>query len=263
VSAPATLEVHPSAVVDPGARVAAGVRIGPFCWVGPEVTLEEGVVLDSHVRVEGKTRLGRGVHVHAGAVLGGPPQDLKFVPGTASSLEVGEGTVVRECATANVGTDEGSVTRIGKRCLVMAYAHVAHNTQVGDHVILANGVQLAGYVTIEDYAIVGGLVPVHQFVRVGCHAMVGGGFRVPQDVAPYVRAGGAPLRPMGLNLVGLRRRGFSEDTIAALRTAYRLLFREGLGVEEAAARIQSELPPLPEVSHFAEFALSSERGLAR
>src|SRR5262249_25416802 len=185
VSVPATLEVHPSAIVDPGARVAPGVRIGPFSWVGPEVTLEEGVVLDSHVRIDGKTRLGRGVHVHAGAVLGGPPQDLKFVSGTPSSLEVGEGTVVRECATANVGTDEGSVTRIGKRCLVMAYAHVAHNVQVGDHVILANAVQIAGYVTIEDYAIIGGLVPVHQFVRVGCHAMVGGGFRVPQDVAPF------------------------------------------------------------------------------
>jgi UDP-N-acetylglucosamine acyltransferase len=263
VSAPATLEVHPSAVVDPGARIAPGVRVGPFTWVGPGVVLEEGVILDSNVRIEGSTRLGRGVHVHAGAVLGGPPQDLKFVPGTPSSLEVGEGTVVRECATANVGTDEGSVTTIGRNCLVMAYAHVAHNVHVGNHVILANGVQLAGYVTIEDHAIVGGLVPVHQFVRVGCHAMIGGGFRVPQDVAPYVRAGGSPLRPMGLNLVGLRRRGFTEETIAALRSAYRLLFREGLGVEEAAGRIQQELPSLPEVRHFAEFALSSERGLAR
>jgi UDP-N-acetylglucosamine acyltransferase len=263
VSAPATLEVHPTAIVDPGAKIAPGVRIGPFSWVGPGVTLEEGVVLDSHVRLEGTTRLGRGVHVHAGAVLGGPPQDLKFVSGTPSSLEVGEGTVVRECATANVGTDEGSVTRIGRGCLIMAYAHVAHNVRVGDRAILANAVQLAGYVTIEDYAIIGGLVPVHQFVRVGCHSMIGGGFRVPQDVAPYVRAGGTPLRPMGLNLIGLRRRGFSEETITALRGAYRLLFREGLGVEEAASRIQEELPDLPEVRHMAEFALSSERGLAR
>jgi UDP-N-acetylglucosamine acyltransferase len=145
----------------------------------------------------------------------------------------------------------------------MAYAHVAHNVQIGDRVILANAVQLAGYVTVEDFAIIGGLVPVHQFVRVGAHAMIGGGFRVPQDIAPFVRAGGQPLRPMGLNLVGLRRRGFSEETIAALRGAYRLLFREQLGVEEAVARIKAELPPLPEVRHLAEFALSSERGLAR
>jgi len=263
VSAHATLEVHPSSVVDPRAQVAPGVRVGPFSWIGPDVVLDEGVVLDSHVRIEGRTRLHKGVHVHAGSVLGGPPQDLKFLPGTPSGLEVGEGTVIRECATANVGTDEGSVTRIGRECLIMAYAHVAHNVKVGDRVILANGVQLAGYVTIEDHAIVGGLVPVHQFVRVGCHAMIGGGFRAPQDVAPYVRAGGHPLRPMGLNLVGLRRRGFTEETIDALRGAYRLLFREGLGVEEAVARIRTELPALPEVRHLAEFALSSERGLAR
>jgi UDP-N-acetylglucosamine acyltransferase len=264
VSAPAgTVDIHPSSVVDPHAQVAPGVRVGPFSWVGPDVVLDEGVVLDSHVRVEGRTRLGANVHVHAGAVLGGPPQDLKFRPGTPSGLEVGEGTVVRECATANVGTDEGSLTRIGSGCLIMAYAHIAHNVQVGDRVILANGVQLAGYVTVEDHAILGGLVPVHQFVRVGCHAMVGGGFRVPQDVAPYIRAGGTSLKPMGLNLVGLRRRGFSEETIAALRSAYRILFREGLGVDEAVARIRSEVPSLPEVRHFAEFALSSERGLAR
>ena len=260
---PATLDLHPTACVDPRATVEPGARVGPFCWVGPEVTLDPGVVLDSHVRVEGRTHLRRGVRVHAGAVLGGPPQDLKFRPGTRSGLDVGEDTVLRECVTANVGTDEGSVTRVGRGCLVMAYAHLAHNVRLGDQVILANGVQLAGYVEIEDYAIVGGLTPVHQFVRVGCHAMIGGGFRVPQDVVPYVRAGGYPLRPMGLNLVGLRRRGVSEESILALKSAYRLLFREGLVVQEAVTRIRGELPPLPEVLHLAEFALSSERGLAR
>jgi UDP-N-acetylglucosamine acyltransferase len=260
---PTTLEVHPSAFVDPKAQLEPGARVGPFCWVGPDVQLDAGVVLDSHVRVEGKTHLRRGVRVHAGAVVGGPPQDLKFEPGTASGLDVGEDTVLRECSTANVGTDEGSVTRIGRGCLVMAYAHVAHNVRLGDHVILANGVQLAGYVEIEDYAIIGGLTPVHQFVRIGCHAMIGGGFRVPQDVVPYVRAGGYPLKPMGLNLVGLRRRGVSEESITALKRAYRLLFRDGLTVPEAVDRIRSELPALPEVLHLAEFALSSERGLAR
>jgi UDP-N-acetylglucosamine acyltransferase len=257
------VEVHPTSCIDSRARVARGVRIGPFCWVGPEVTLEEDVVLDSHVRVDGPTTLGRGVHVHAGAVLGGPPQDLKFHAGTRSSLEIGEHTVIRECVTANLGTDEGSATRIGRHCLVMAYAHVAHNCQVGDRVILANAVQLAGYVQVEEYAIIGGLVPVHQFVRVGCHSMIGGGFRVPQDIAPYVRAGGSPLRPVGLNVVGLSRRGFPEATTAALKQAYRLLFRQGLAIEDAVARIRAELPRLPEVEHFAEFALSSERGLAR
>jgi UDP-N-acetylglucosamine acyltransferase len=249
-------------VVDPRARIEDDVVIGPFCVVGPGVTLESGVVLDSHVRIEGHTTLGRGVHVHAGAVLGGPPQDLKF-KGVTSHLVIGERTVIRECVTANVATDEGESTRIGAHCLVMAYAHVAHNTVVGDRVILANGVQLAGYVTIEDYAIVGGLVPVHQFVRVGAHSMIGGGCRVPQDVLPYTRAAGQPLKPIGLNLVGLQRRGFSEATIASLKLAYRLLLRSGLKLEEACARIQADVDPCPEVEHFVRFALASQRGVTR
>ena len=248
--------------VAPGAKVANDVVIGPFCWIGPNVTLEPGVVLDSHVRVEGHTTLGPGVHVHAGAVLGGPPQDLKF-KGVTSYLTVGARTVVRECVTANVPTDEGETTRIGADCLVMAYAHVAHNTVVGDRVILANGVQLAGYVTVEDWAIVGGLVPVHQFVKIGAHCMIGGGCRVPQDVLPYTRAAGQPLKPIGLNLIGLQRRGFKEETITALKQAYRILLRSGLRVEDACARIKETVPASPEVDHFVEFAASSQRGLAR
>jgi UDP-N-acetylglucosamine acyltransferase len=249
-------------VVDPRARVADDVVIGPFCVIGPDVTLESGVVLDSHVRIEGHTTLGRGAHVHAGAVLGGPPQDLKF-KGVKSHLTIGERTVIRECVTANVATDEGESTRIGAHCLVMAYAHVAHNTIVGDRVILANGVQLAGYVTIEDYAIVGGLVPVHQFVRVGAHSMIGGGCRVPQDVLPYTRAAGQPLKPIGLNLIGLQRRGFSDATITALKQAYRLLLRSGLRLEEACSRITDSVAPSPEVEHFVHFALTSQRGVTR
>jgi UDP-N-acetylglucosamine acyltransferase len=258
----AVANIHPLALVDPGARVAEDATIGPFCWVGPHVTLEPGVVLESHVRVEGHTTLGRNVRVHAGAVLGGPPQDLKF-RGVVSYLTVGEGTVIRECATANVATDEGQATRIGAHSLVMAYAHVAHNAIVGDRVILANAVQLAGYVTVEDHAIVGGLVPVHQFVRIGAHSMIGGGCRVPQDVAPYTRAAGYPLRPIGLNLVGLERRGFSPETIAALKTAYRILFRSSLHLEDACARIEATVPRSPEVDHFLHFARTSERGLTR
>lgn len=254
--------VHPLAVVDPAARLADDVTVGPFCWVGPDVTLESGVVLDSHVRVVGHTTLGRGVRVHAGAVLGGPPQDLKW-KGQPSSLTVGEGTVIRECVTANLASDEGEATRIGAHCLVMAYVHVAHNTVVGDRVVLANGVQLAGYVTVEDFAIVGGLAPVHQFVRIGAHSMIGGGCRVPQDVAPYVRAAGYPLKPIGLNAVGLTRRGFPPARIADLKQAYRLLFRSTLRVEDAAERIRSTVAASPEVDHFVRFALSSKRGLAR
>jgi UDP-N-acetylglucosamine acyltransferase len=254
--------VHALSIVDPRATLAPDVTIGPFCWVGPDVVLAAGVVLDSHVRIEGRTTLGPRVRVHAGAVLGGPPQDLKW-KGQVSSLTIGEGTVIRECVTANLASDEGETTRIGSHCLVMAYAHVAHNSVVGDRVILANGVQLAGYVTVEDYAIVGGLVPVHQFVRIGAHAMVGGGCRVPQDVAPFVRAAGSPLKPIGLNAVGLTRRGFPVERIAELKQAYRLLFRSDLRVEDAAERIRSTVATSPELEHFVRFALSSRRGLAR
>ena len=255
-------DVHALSVIHPRAQVAADVRVGPFCWVGPDVTLGEGVVLDSHVRVDGHTTLGARVRVHAGAVLGGPPQDLKF-RGETTFLTIGEDTVIRECATANLASEEGGRTSIGANCLIMAYAHVAHNTTVGDRVILANGVQLAGYVTIEDWAIVGGLTPVHQFVRVGAHSMVGGGCRVPQDVAPYTRAAGQPLKPIGLNAIGLARRGFAAERIAELKQAYRLLFRSDLRVEEAAARIRAELPTSPEIEHFVTFALGSQRGLSR
>jgi UDP-N-acetylglucosamine acyltransferase len=145
----------------------------------------------------------------------------------------------------------------------MAYAHVAHNTVVGDRVILANGVQLAGYVTVEDHAIVGGLAPVHQFVRIGAHSMIGGGCRVPQDVAPFVRAAGYPLKPIGLNAIGLARRGFPPERIAELKRAYRILFRSDLRLEDAAARMRAEIPSSPEIEHFIRFALESRRGLAR
>ncbi len=255
-------QVHALALVDPRARVADDVVVGPFCWVGPDVTLDSGVTLDSHVRVEGHTTLGKGVRVHAGAVLGGPPQDLKF-KGVVSYLTVGERTVIRECVTANTATDEGETTKIGTDCLIMAYAHVAHNTIIGDRVILANAVQLAGYVSIEDHAIVGGLVPVHQFVRVGAHSMIGGGCRVNQDVLPYTRAAGNPLKPIGLNSVGLQRRGFTPATIASLKQAYRLLLRSELKLEDACARILEVTPDVPEVSYFVRFALASQRGLTR
>lgn len=255
--------VHALALVDPKARLAGGVTVGPFCVVGPDVTLEEGVILDSQVRVEGHTTLGPAVHVHAGAVLGGPPQDLKFRSGVRSFLTVGARTVIRECATANVATDEDASTAIGADCLVMAYAHVAHNTVLHDRVILANAVQLAGYVTVQEHAIVGGAAVVHQFVRIGRHSMVGGGLRVPQDILPFTRAAGYPLRPIGLNVVGLERRGFGPEAIVGLKKAYRLLLRSGLRLEEAAERIRAEVGPVPEVEEFLTFALTSERGISR
>jgi len=254
--------IHPAAFVDEGARLGSGVTVGPGALIGPHVRIGEGTSIGSHALITGWTKLGRGCRIHHGAVLGSPPQDLKY-SGETSYLEVGDGTQVREFVTANLATEPGATTRVGNDCLLMAYSHVAHNCQLGDHVILANAVQMAGYVTIEDWAIVGGGTVIHQFVRIGRHAMIGGGSRIPQDVAPYVKLAGNPPRLAGVNGVGLERRGFTSETCAALDRAYRILFRQRLTVTDAVARIREELPGVAEVEILARFAETSARGLTR
>lgn len=254
--------VHPSAIVEPGAALGCDVVVGPGAIVGPHVRLGDGVRVDSHALVTGWTRLGDGVHVHHGAVLGSPPQDLKYT-GAESYLEVGPRTVVREYVTANLATEPGATTRIGADCMLMACCHVAHNCCLGDHVIVANAVLFAGYVTVDDWAIVGGGTVVHQFTRIGRHSMVGGGSRVAQDVAPFIRVGGSPPRLGGLNRIGLERRGVPAATCDALERAYRVLFREGLTVAQAVERMRAERPDVPEVEHLARFAETSARGLTR
>jgi UDP-N-acetylglucosamine acyltransferase len=254
--------IHPAAFVDEGARLGSGVTVGPGALIGPHVRIGEGTSIGSHALITGWTKLGRDCRVHHGAVLGSPPQDLKY-SGETSYLEVGDRTEVREFVTANLATEAGATTRVGNDCLLMAYSHVAHNCQLGDHVILANAVQMAGYVTIEDWAIVGGGTVIHQFVRIGRHAMIGGGSRIPQDVAPYVKLAGNPPRLAGVNGVGLERRGFSAETCAALDRAYRVLFRQRLTVTDAVARIREELPGVAEVEILAHFAETSARGLTR
>ena len=257
-----TLAIHPAAFVDERAHLGAGVTVGPGAVIGPHVKVGDGTSIDSHALVTGWTTVGRGCRLHHGAVVGSPPQDLKYT-GEKSYLEIGDHTEIREYVTANLATEPGATTRIGSHCLLMAYAHVAHNCQIGDHVILANVVQMAGYVTVEDWAIVGGATVVHQFVRIGRHSMIGGGSRVSQDVAPFVKAAGSPPRLAGINQVGLERRGFSTSTREALDRAYRILFREGLAVPAAVAQIRAELPGIPEVETLARFAETSARGLTR
>ncbi len=254
--------IHQAAFVDERAELGAGVSIGPGAVLGPRVRIGDRTSIGSHALVTGWTTIGRDCRVHHGAVLGSPPQDLKYA-GERTGLEIGDHTEIREYATANLATEEGAVTRVGSHCLLMAYVHVAHNCQIGDHVVVANATQFAGFVTVEDWAIVGGLTAVHQFVRIGCHSIIGGGSRIPQDVAPYVRTAGSPPRNAGINRVGLERRGFSPPTRAALERAYRILFREQLTVAEAVERIRAELPGIPEVEHFARFAETSARGLTR
>jgi UDP-N-acetylglucosamine acyltransferase len=219
-----TVTVHPSAVVDPAARLGEGVVVGPFCCVGSEVELGDGVRLVSHVVVEGRTRVGAGSVVYPFAVLGTPPQDLKY-RGEPSELVIGRNNRIREHVTMNPGTEGGGMmTVVGDSGLFMVGAHVAHDCRIGDHVILANNATLAGHVVVGDYAILGGLSAVHQFVRIGSHAMIGGMSGVENDVIPYGLVMGERARLSGLNLVGLERRGYSRDDIQALRAAYRVLF---------------------------------------
>lgn len=254
--------VHPAAFVDERARLGAGVTIGPGAVIGPDVQVGDGTVIGSHVLLTGHLTIGRECRIHHGAVLGSPPQDLKF-RGATSFLEIGDHTEVREYVTANVATEEGATTRVGSHCLLMAYAHVAHNCEIGDHVVVANVVQFAGYVTVDDWAIVGGATVVHQFVRIGRHCMVGGGSRISQDVAPFVKVAGSPPRLAGVNRVGLERRRFTNDAIDAVERAYRIVFREGLTVAQAAARLRETFPGIAEVEHLARFAETSVRGLTR
>lgn len=252
--------LHPTALVDPGAELGADVEIGPYCIVGPNVRLGDGVRLLSHVVVAGHTTLGARCEAHPFASIGGKTQDLKY-RGGAPRLEVGAGTVIRESATLNCATDDGGVTRVGSRCLMMAYSHVAHDCVVGDEVILANCVALAGHVTVEDQAILGGLSAVHQFVRVGRLSITGGCTKVIQDVPPYMMADGSPARIPSPNLTGLKRRGVGEAAQRQLKQAHRLLYREGLSTSQALARMERELDPGPEVNHLLEFIRGSERGI--
>ena len=219
-----TTTIHPTAVVDPAARLGAGVRIGPFCEVGPDVELGDGVVLKSHVVVEGRTRVGAGTEIYPFASIGHAPQDLKY-RGEPSELVIGCNNRIREHVTMNPGTEGGGmVTRVGDNCLFMMSAHVAHDCIVGNNVILANNATLAGHVEVGDFAILGGLSAVQQFVRIGAHAMIGGMSGVDTDVIPYGLVKGERAFLAGLNLVGLQRRGFAREEIQALRAAFDRLF---------------------------------------
>jgi UDP-N-acetylglucosamine acyltransferase len=219
-------EIHPTAIIEPGATLGEGVFVGPYCVVGPDVSLGDGVRLISHAVVAGRTAVGPNSHIYPFASIGHQPQDLKY-RGEPSRLEIGANNIIREHVTMNPGTEGGGMcTRIGNNCLFMMSAHVAHDCVVGNHVILANNATLAGHVHIGDYAILGGLSAVHQFARIGCHAMVGGLSGVEQDVIPYGLVLGNRARLAGLNIIGLKRRGFSRAEVATLRKAYRLMFAE-------------------------------------
>lgn len=252
--------IHPTALVDPAARLGQDVEIGPYAIVGPGVSLEDGCRIGPHATLERNVRLGAAVRVGQGSIVGGDPQDLKY-RGEESWVEIGAGTVIREYSTINRGTAASGVTRIGARSYLMSYVHVAHDCRIGEGVILANCVQLAGHVTIHDRANLSGLVAVHQFVTIGALAFVGGCSRVTQDIPPYVTAVGNPVKLFGLNSIGLQRAGAAPDTIAALKRLYRFFFNSGLNFSQAVDRARMDLPALPEIQHFLEFVSRSERGV--
>jgi UDP-N-acetylglucosamine acyltransferase len=253
-----TVDSH--ALVSQKAHLGEGVVVGPFSTIEDDVMIGEGTWIGPGVHIANGTRLGRNCKVFSGAAVGGPPQDLKY-KGEPTTLEVGDNVVIRECVTLNRATVETGKTVIGNDCLFMAYTHVAHDCRVGNNVIIANCAPLGGHVHIGDYVIIGGLTPVHQFVHIGDHAMIGGGFRVVKDVPPYILCGQEPLNFEGLNLIGLKRRGFTAKAIGLLDTTYRLIYRSNLNVSQAVARIKQEVELIPEVQKVLDFIASSKRGI--
>lgn len=256
------IKIDERAVVSPKAELGDNVEVGPFAVIEENVLIGENSVIAHGAHIAAGTRIGKNVRVFTGAVLGTTPQDLKF-GGEETTLEIGDNTTIREYATLNRGTQESWVTRVGKDCLIMAYAHVAHDCHIGDRVILANAVNLAGHVTIEDWASLGGMVPVHQFIRIGAHAFVGGGYRVVKDVPPFILVMGEPLRYGGINLVGLRRRGFSREQLATIKKAYRIIYQSGLNVSQALDQIRAEVEQTEDVLKIIDFIEKSERGIVR
>lgn len=255
--------IHPTAIIHPGARLAENVSIGPFTIIGQHVSIDSGTRVAGHVVIEGWTRIGRDNQVFQFSSIGAAPQDLKYA-GQETYLKIGDRNRIREFATLNRGTSEGGgTTYIGNDNLFMAYSHVAHDCQISDHVVMANCATLAGHVEIGASAILGGLTAVHQFCRIGCHTMISGGAMVAQDIPPYTIAQGDRAKPVGLNLIGLKRHGFSETATRGIKKAFRLLYRSGLPLEEALLKISDEVEPTPEVTTFLNFIKESQRGLAR
>jgi len=255
-------EIHPTAVIDKRAELADDVTVGPNTVIQGDVVIGKGTKIHSNALIADGARIGENCEIHHGAVLSTWPQYLGF-GGEKTTLEIGDRTVIREYCDLNKGTTHNHKTVVGSDCFIMAYTHVAHDCVLGDHVICANSVQMAGHVIIEDWAFLSGLIPVHQFVRIGQHSFIGGGYRVPKDVPPYIMAGGEPLSYKGLNIVGLGRRGFSKETIRSLRKVYRTIYRSKLNTKQALERIRSDMEVTPEVQSVIDFIENSERGIIR
>ncbi len=257
------MNIHPTAIVEPGVQLDEGAQVGPYTVIKSDVKIGKNTVIGPHVVIDSHTDIGANCRIFQFSSIGAAPQDLKY-RGEETRVIIGDNNVIREFVTINRSTTADiGVTKIGNNNLLMAYCHVAHNCRLGNFVVMANAANLAGHIDVEDYAIIGGLTGIHQFTRIGTHAFIGGASAVAQDVPPYVTASGNRAKLYGLNLVGLKRRGFSEETLNALRQAYRIIFRSSLILKKAIEKVRAEVPDLPEVRHMVEFIEQSERGVTR
>ena len=254
--------VHSTAVIHPKAEIGADCEIGPYCVIGAHVVLGPRCRLHSHVVVDGHTRMGEGNEVFPFASIGLKTQDLKW-KGGVTRTEIGDHNTFREYVTINSATGDGEKTLVGSNNHILAYCHLAHNTTLGNHIIMSNVATLAGHVKVEDFAVIGGLVAIHQFCRIGRMSMIGGCSKVVQDVPPFMLADGNPAETRTVNKTGMERQGISEAAQTALRQAYKILFREGLTIPNALARIEQEAAALPELKYFVQFVRTSERGISK
>ena len=255
--------IHSTALVDSRAELADDVEVGPYCYIGPDVVIGPGTVLYSHVVIKGRVVLGRDNQIYPFVTIGFEPQDVKY-HGEPTAVEIGDANIIREYVSIHRATSGGAgVTRIGSHNMLMAYAHVAHDCQVGDHVVLTNAASLAGHVVVEDHAVLGAFSGIHQFCRIGKYSFIGAFSAVSQDIAPFVKAVGNRAKVYGVNTLGLRRAGFSTETINLIKRAIVILFRSRLPLPEAVARIRSELPEHPEIEYLCRFVETSQRGVAQ
>lgn len=255
--------IHPSAVIEAGAQLGANVSVGAFSIIGEHVEIGDNTVIGPHVVISGRTRIGCDNQIYQFSSLGGPPQDKKHA-GEPTRLEIGDRNTIREFCTFNLGTAlDAGVTRMGDDNWIMAYVHIAHDCQVGNRTVFANNAQLAGHVHIGDWVILGGFSGVHQFCRIGAHAMTAAGTVAVQDIPPFVMAAGNTASPFGINAEGLKRRGFSPEAMLALKRAYRTLYKSGLMLEEARAKLIEEVVAHPEIQPLIDFLAVSKRGIIR
>ena len=254
--------IHPTAILDANAQIGKDVEIGPYAVIKDDVIIGDGTVIGTGTFLDSGTRIGKKCRIGHYAVLGNPPQDLKYA-GEKTYLEVGDNTTIREFVTLNRGTTYHYKTKIGSNCFIMTYAHVAHDCIIGDNCIIANAVNMGGHVEIESNASIGGGTMIHQFVKIGQQAFVGGGLRVTKDIPPFIRAMGEPVQYGGTNFIGLERKGFSKDTILEIKRAYKIIYHDTATKAEAIKMIREKLQPLAEINAIIEFISKSERGLIR